>query len=103
MRKANASRGIFLCFIMNLFLNLEWAAAAAIFFALHLWLSIPWLFAAIVGAFWIIQAIVLALLVQWGSRSSSVSDAVRPNKNPYSSKPEDLFQDPHQNGPDQHS
>ena len=101
MRKYNPSHGTLLCFVINLFLNLEWAVVAAILLVLHLWLHIPWLFAAIVCAFWVIQALALALLVQWGGKSSSVPEVEQPNKNPYSSQTKDLFQDTPKNDPDQ--
>ena len=91
MRRANASRGVFLCFLINLFLNFEWAVIAAILFGLHVWLHIPWFFAAIIGAFWVIQAFVLAILVQWGSRSSAIPTPEQSNTNPYSAKNDTVF------------
>jgi ABC-type protease/lipase transport system fused ATPase/permease subunit len=91
MRKASGSKGYFLCYICNLFLNFEWAVFALILFILHFWLGIPvWLSLIGLGV-WLLVALVLTSLVAWGAKSANEPTPERENKNPYSAKTEDML------------
>jgi len=72
MRVADASKGFFLCFLLNMFFNFEWGLFALILFLLHLWLNVPLWIALVLLGVWIAISLILALLV--------TVHAIRPSK-----------------------
>ena len=72
MRVADASKGFFLCFLLNMFFNFEWGLFALILFLLHLWLNVPLWIALVLLGVWIAISLTLALLV--------TVHAIRPSK-----------------------
>lgn len=84
MRKTNRSGSVFLCFFINLLLNLEWCIPALVLLALHFWLdiSIWWFVSAL--ALWLIGILFWMLVMSWAGRCSNTPDPPKENKNPYS-------------------
>ena len=94
MRRASASKGYFLCFLLNLCFNLEWVLVALILYLLHFWTGIPaWLSLLGLGV-WLLVALLLTCLVAWGASCSDEPAPVQENKNPYSAKTADFLNPP---------
>ena len=91
MKQVDPSRGFFLCFLANLALHFWWGAASLILFILHFWLDIPWILSWAASVIWGVESLILTAIVFWGNRCGQERDPVRPNKNPYSAKTEDLL------------
>ncbi|MBO5797690.1 MAG: hypothetical protein J6R77_05020 [Clostridia bacterium] len=86
MRRTKRAGSFFLCFFVNLLLNLEWCLPALVLLALHIWLGISlWWF---VGgmAFWILSILSGMWIMGWAARCGSEQDPPKENKNPYSVK-----------------
>ena len=91
MRRSSGSGGFLLTFLLNAILNLEWTIPAWILLALHFVLgwSIKW--------FWIALGIWLLDILLWMSifgtlnRLGNSKEPKKENKNPYSKKNSDFF------------
>ena len=84
MKKADGSRSVIVCFLLNLVLNYQLGLAAAILLVLHLLMDLPILLAWVVFAAWMLLAMVLTYLVKWGNESAGQKAPPKENKNPYS-------------------
>ena len=84
MRRTKQNGGFFLCLLINLLLNLEWAIPAGILLALHFWLdiSIRWFVGGLI--LWILSICLGMWLMGWAAASGSLKDPPKENKNPYS-------------------
>lgn len=72
MKVADASKGFFFCFLLNMLFNFEWGLFALILYLLHLWLNVPLWISLVLLGIWIAIAFILALLV--------TVNAIRPSK-----------------------
>ena len=84
MKKADGSRGVILCFLLNLALHWPLGLAAAVLLVLHGAVRLPILAAWVVFAAWMLLAMVLTYLVKWGNESDGKKTPPKENKNPYS-------------------
>lgn len=91
MKQADPSKGFFLCFISNMAIHFWWGLAAILMVILHLWKDIPWFFTWIACVVWGCHALIMTALAYWANRSSQKRSPARANKNPYSTKNEDVF------------
>lgn len=87
MRKTKRSGNFFLCFIINMMLNLEGLIPAAILIVLHFIfdISIWWGVGAI--GLWILYLMIWMLIFGWVSSASNEPVKQKENKNPYSKGP----------------
>ena len=92
MRRTGHGGGFLICFIFNMFLNLEWSIPAWILLALHFIfdISILWFIGGL--AFWILCILSGMWIMGWAADCSNEKDPPRENKNPYSSKNGDFGQ-----------
>ena len=84
MKKADGSRSVILCFLLNLALHWPLGLAAAVLLVLHRTVGLPGLLAWAVFAAWMLLAMVLTYLVKWGNESAGQKAPPRETKNPYS-------------------
>ena len=86
MKRFRKDGNFWLCFILNLLMNLELTIPALILLGLHFWqnIHIKWFWIAL--AFWplvvLLRMIILRLLISGGN----CSEPPKENKNPYSVK-----------------
>lgn len=86
MRHAQSSGGFFICFLLNLFLNLAWSIPAWLLLVAHAVLLWPlWLFWLALGL-WGAMALILTAIIAWSAKCAAVPTPERENKNPYSYK-----------------
>ncbi len=91
MRKADPSKGFLMCFLSNMALHFWWGIAALVLLILHFWLDFSLLFCWAACVIWGVEALILTAIVYWANHSSQTRDPVKPNKNPYSAKQEEVF------------
>ncbi|MBQ3200468.1 MAG: hypothetical protein IJB22_00975 [Clostridia bacterium] len=91
MRRTSRGGSRFLCFLINLLLNLEWTIPAWIALALHhfLHISIWWFWGAL--ALWVIATLLSTLLFSALVTAGSEPPPPKENKNPYSKKNSDYL------------
>jgi Na+-driven multidrug efflux pump len=86
MKRFRKDGNFWLCFILNLLMNLELTIPALILLGLHFWQNwhIRWFWIAL--ALWpvvvLLRMEIIGLLIRWGNHS----DPPKENKNPYSVK-----------------
>lgn len=87
MRHTRKHSGFFLCFIINLLLNIEWILPSLIFTALSIWLKYPVFIWLAVISFVLYVGVVCAWtgVLSYISRTSAPTPLPE-NKNPYSNK-----------------
>lgn len=89
MRRTSRFKNRFICFLINLLLNLEWTIPAWIALALHKFLGISvWWFWGALG-FWMLSTLCSTLLFSALATAGSERTPPRENKNPYSKKNSD--------------
>lgn len=84
MKRADSSKSVIMCFLLNLVLHWQLGLAAAILWVLHMTVNLPGLLAWAVFAVWMLLAMALTYLVKWGNESDRQKPATKENKNPYS-------------------
>ena len=84
MRKTKRTGSFFLCLLLNLIINLEWAIPGVIFLILHFSFGLSLWYAIIAFSVWIIVMIIWMLIIGWAGRCGDSSDPKKENKNPYS-------------------
>ncbi len=87
----NTIGSLFIVFLLNLFINFQWAVFAIILLLLHIWLAVPLILSLIIFGIWLIIALTITFMVSWGSSAGSRPLPKRENLNPYSTKNSDLF------------
>lgn len=91
MRRADPSRGYFMCFLANLALHFWWGAAWFVLLILHFWLDTPWILSWVASAIWVLESLILTTLTYMANQCGQERDPVKQNRNPYSHKTEDMF------------
>ena len=91
MMKPDASRGFGICFLLNLLLHMWWGVAALIFLMLHFFWKAPLYLFYICAAVWGFEALAMTILVCWGNRCAGYETPYQQNRNPYSSRTEDVL------------
>ena len=84
MRRTSRDSGLWLCFVINLFLNAEAAIPAVVLFILHFCIGLSLWWAALALGLWIIYALVITFFFSWVSKCGSEPLPPKENKNPYS-------------------
>jgi len=91
MRRTAHGGSVFLCYLINLLLNLEWTIPAWIALALHhfLGISIRWFWGAL--GLWALATLLSTVLFSALATAGSEKTPPKQNKNPYSKKNSDYF------------
>lgn len=91
MRKTKHAGSFFICFLLNLLLNIEWAIPAVVLLALHFAIGISIYF--FVGALLLYLLVVFfwMLMMSLANKSGNLRDEAKENKNPYSAKNKEVF------------
>lgn len=86
MKKIRTDGSFWLCFLLNLLLNLEWTIPAWILLAMHYWLDWPirWFWIAL--ALWPVVILIRMTVMGWLVHLGNQPDPPKENKNPYSVK-----------------
>lgn len=93
MKKADASSGFLLCFLMNLLFRSGWLVFIVVLVVLYFALAWPWWLFFIPLGVWILHALLITILVFAGNKAGNSSSPVvksnTQNVNPYSKKNSD--------------
>ncbi|MBQ1977822.1 MAG: hypothetical protein II225_03655 [Ruminococcus sp.] len=85
MRKANRSGNFLLCFLFNIFLNIELALPGIVLLALHFWAGLSVWYSVAAFALWIVTTLFWMKVIVWARKCGDTPDKPKENKNPYSS------------------
>ncbi len=92
-RHYNGDGGFFISYFFNLIFHGEWLAAAVVFILLDVWLGLPsYLWIAMLAVFFI-WPLIITLFLTGIAATTKPDTGHRPNKNPYSVKNSDLYND----------
>lgn len=86
MRKTKYKGSFFICLLINLVLNLDWAIPGIVLLGLHFWLGLSIWFSVIAFALWILMMVIWMLVFGWARNCGNTPDPHKDNKNPYSVK-----------------
>ena len=96
-KRASKDNGLFVAYVVNLVLNAEWLFISLISYGLYRWINFPSFFWKLFLGIWLIWTaivtFVLSSLISAGNEPSKPTQ----NKNPYSSKTEDLYKNANNN------
>lgn len=84
MRRTKFDGSFFICFLINILLNLEGAIPGVILLVLHFLISISVWWSIGAFALWIIYLFIWMIILRWASSCSSANNIEKENKNPYS-------------------
>lgn len=92
MKKADRSKGYFLCLLLNMLFRWEWLMVSLILLVLHYILpAVPlWLFAVPLVC-WFVHSLLVTALISFGNRCNNIPRVQSDNKNPYSKSDSDVF------------
>ena len=90
-------KSFFICLLINIVFNFEFAIPSIILLGLHFWLDISIWWS--IGAFLLFIAgiIIWMLIIGWAGKLSNIPDKPKVNKNPYSSGPYKSLKDKNNN------
>lgn len=86
MRQFKRGGNFFLCLLVNMLLNIEGIIPSAVLLILHFVWDIPLWWSAVAFGLWILVILAFGFFVGWASRCASEPNPPKENKNPYSSK-----------------
>lgn len=93
MRRTDIDGNFLLVWAMNMILNYQCGIVALICWAVAYWFDMSYLPAIFFLAAWILVPLWFTVVMKWLGENAGRPDMHRENKNPYSSRTEDIFKE----------